>query len=173
MIRRIVLTSILLAGCLFPEAGHLSAQQIKGNYAIKNLETQMLLRPVNASKQENAAIVMYSPVNWKCLTWEFIHIQGNDYQLKNLFSLKTFHPENNKPEASSALKQISLQEGDAMQQWEFIPVGENAYRIKLRNTELYITPANNSGKVNTEVILQKRTEGNLQLWTIYEQHPSM
>lgn len=173
MRHQLSLITAFVTVCLFIETNHLTAQQIKGTYAIKNVETEMLLRPKDASKDENAPIVMYSPINWKCLTWEFIHVQENTYLLKNLFSSKTFHPENNKPDNLSSLKQISLQKGNNFQQWEFITVDKNVYRIKLKNTELYITPANNSGNINTEVTLQKKTEGNLQLWTIYEQHPDM
>lgn len=72
-----------------------------------------------------------------------------------------------------ALKQATLQEENVYEQWEFIPNGNDAYRIKLKNTELYLTPADNSGNTNTQVTLQKKSEGDLQLWTIYEQHPSM
>ncbi|MFO8000440.1 MAG: RICIN domain-containing protein [Marinilabilia sp.] len=164
-------TAIVVLGLLFANFGY--SQQIKGNYAIQNVETELLLRPKNASKQNEAPIVLYSPVNWKCLTWNFKHVEGNTYQLENLFSSKTFHPENNNAEAMVALKQTPLQEENSFQQWEFIPTGNDAYRIRLKNTELYLTPADNSGNTNTEVNLQKKLEGNLQLWTIYEQHPTM
>src|SRR4051812_13358826 len=66
------------------------SQDIKGTFAIKNVKTGIFLRIKDADKSNGTALVAYSPVNWKCATWDFNHIGGQTYQLKNLFTSKTF-----------------------------------------------------------------------------------
>jgi hypothetical protein len=72
----------------------LFAQVIHGTYAIKNEQTGMLLRIKDANGKNGTPLVAYNPVNWKCMTWDFKHVEGQTYQLKNLFTSKTFQPKN-------------------------------------------------------------------------------
>ena len=65
-------------------------QNIKGTFAIKNVSTGMLLRVMDANKKNETPIVAYSPTNWKCMTWDFTKVEGNTYNVKNLFTNKTF-----------------------------------------------------------------------------------
>lgn len=146
------------------------AQSIEGNYAIKNLKTGKLLRPEGANKADMTNIVLYTPTNWKCLTWEFIPVSDETYQLKNLFTSKTFYG----TEAENGiypLKQVALQKNDPEQSWTFERVEEGVYRIRLKERPLYITPMDDTGMTNTHVVLAPKTAGELQLWTIYEQDP--
>ena len=48
-----------------------------------------------------------------------------------------------------------------------------AYLIKLKGTDLYITPSDEEGKINSQIILAKKNGTKLQQWTINEQHPTM
>jgi hypothetical protein len=148
------------------------AQSIKGTFAIKNIETEMLLRPKSANKSDHTPIVLYSPTNWKCLTWDFINVNENTYHLKNLFTDKTFQPINLNTSAKIELEQLPLEIGSVKQQWEFIEVNENQYLIKLTGSDLYITPENSCGDTNSNVYLEPKRDDNLQLWAIYEQNPS-
>jgi hypothetical protein len=68
------------------------SQVIKGNYAIKNVQTGMLLRVKDAASTNGTPLVMYYPENWKCMTWSFKNIGANTYQLQNLLTNKTFQP---------------------------------------------------------------------------------
>ena len=56
-----IYVTMLISLCVF--CTYISAAQIKGNYAIKNKETGMLLRPESANKKDGAPIVLYSPTN--------------------------------------------------------------------------------------------------------------
>lgn len=60
-----------------------------------------------------------------------------------------------------------------VQQYEFIHVEKNIYLIKIKDKDLYITPADKDGKVNSQIILSKKDGSKLQQWTINEQHPTM
>jgi len=148
------------------------AQFIEGTYAIKNVQTGMLLRIKDANKTNGTPLVSYNPVNWKCMTWDFKHTEGDTYQLRNLFSGKTFQP---KQEAAAgvAMEEQPLLSNDASQQYEFIPAGKNIYLIRLKGTELYITPSDGNGTVNGAIVLAKKNDNKLQQWTLYEQHPDM
>jgi hypothetical protein len=145
---------------------------IKGTYAIKNMQTGMVLRIKDANSKNGTPIVAYDPVNWKCVTWDFKHVSGQTYNLQNLFSGKTLQPVNANAADGNALEEQPLTNND-VQRYEFIPVEKNVYLIKLRGTDLYIAPSDKEGKVNAQIILAKKDGTKLQQWTIYEQHPTM
>lgn len=151
------------------------SQTISGTYAIKNIQTGMLLRPQEANKRDGTPIVLYNPVNWKCVTWNFKSVNNtNTYQLQNLFTNKTLQPVNSLPTEKTTLYQQPLSSPNAQQQqWEFMPVATDVYLIRLKGTDLYLTPADKDGAINAVVELAKKKEGPSQKWTIYEQHPTM
>ena len=145
------------------------AQTIKGNFAIKNVLTGMLLRIKDASGKNGTPLVAYEPQNWKCMTWNFIAVEGNTYQLKNLFTGKTFQPKS----TEQILEEQPLTLGSNNQQYEFEPAGKDIYFIKLKGTDLYLTPEDKKGTTNSAIILTKKTKTKDQQWTIYEQAPTM
>lgn len=147
------------------------SQVIKGTYAIKNVETGLLLRIKDASKKDGTPLVAYSPVNWKCMTWEFQHVEGQTYQLQNLFTGKTFQAAGT-PSDSAGLMQQPLAT-TSLQQYEFLATAEKTYLIRLKGTGLYLTASEGKEGVNAPVILVEKNHTKRQLWTIYEQHPAM
>ncbi|GAB3718230.1 hypothetical protein GCM10027592_60950 [Spirosoma flavus] len=149
------------------------AQPIHGHFAIKNVQTGLLLRVQDAKKADGTPLVAYSPVNWKCVTWDFVHIEANTYQLRNLFTSKTFQPETGKATEGAKLEQQPLVNAQVNQEYEFIPSGKDTYRIKLKGSDLYITPADSQGSVNSRIILAGKSSSKAQLWTIYEQDPQI
>ncbi|MGQ8337401.1 RICIN domain-containing protein [Sunxiuqinia sp. A32] len=158
---------------LFFFFGVVTAQNIEGTYAIKNVETGKLLRIKDANGKDLTPLVLYSPVNWKCMTWDFQNISGETYHLKNLFTGKTFTTAGQPAKEGVELKQLPISANDEMQKWEFIDQGDKTYLIRLAGTELYVMPSDPKGATNSPVILKKKSGSKLQLWTIYEQHPTM
>ena len=150
-----------------------TAQVINGSYAIKNVQTGMLLRPQEANKRDGTPIVLYNPVNWKCVTWNFKAVEANTYYLQNLFTNKTLQPVDAQPTEKTTLEQQPLSSTNAHQQWEFVPVASKVYLIRLKGTALYLTPATPEGAVKSSVELARRKKDHSQEWTIYEQHPTM
>ena len=149
------------------------AQSIRGHFAIKNVQTGLLLRVQDARKADGTPIVAYSPVNWKCVTWNFIHLEGDTYQLRNLFTGKTFQPESGKATVGVNLEQQPFVNAQATQQYEFIGAGKDTYRIRLKGSDLYITPVDSKGSVNSRIMLADKSTSPAQLWTIYEQDPQL
>jgi len=105
-------------------------QDINGTYAIKNVQTGIFIRIKDANSKNGTPIVAYSPVNWKCVTWDFKKQNGNFYQLVNLFSNKTLQPSAIAKEGT-AMEEQPLVLGNTTQQYKFIPVEKNVYLIKL------------------------------------------
>lgn len=150
-----------------------SAQQIRGTFAIKNVETGIVLRIKDANTTNGTPVVAYSPVNWKCVTWSFKQVEGQTYTLTNLFSGKTLQPQSTETNAGVILEEQPFNAGAKNQLYEFIPVEKNQYLIRLKNTELYITPSDDKGNVNANIILAKKNNTRLQHWTLQEQKPTI
>ena len=161
---------VITISCLLLNSMMTGAQVITGTYAIKNVQTGMLLRIKDANKTNGTPLVSYSPVNWKCMTWDFKHTAGNTYQLRNLYSGKTFQARQ-APAEAVVMEEQPLLADDAGQQYEFIPAGKNIYLIRLKGTEFYISPADSKGTINSAIVLARRNDTPLQQWTLYEQHP--
>ncbi|WP_221392485.1 hypothetical protein [Dyadobacter sp. NIV53] len=45
--------------------------------------------------------------------------------------------------------------------------------IKIKGSDLYITPGEVNGSVNSAIIIAKKRNTPEQLWTIYKQSPTM
>ena len=146
------------------------AQPINGTYAIQNTVTGKNLRPFDAGNQNGNRIVLYNHVQWKCMTWNFISTSDNTYQLKNLFTSKTFQPKENPAKVGTTLEQTPLSTS-ASQQWEFIKTPNKSFYIRLKGSELYITAS--SSETNSNIVLQAKQDKALQLWRLVEQNPSM
>jgi len=146
------------------------AQPISGTYAIQNTVTGKNLRPYDAGNQNGNRIVLYNHVEWKCMTWDFIPVGENTYQLKNLFTSKTFQPKETPAKAGTALEQQPFSTS-ASQQWEFIFAANKSFYIRLKGTELYITAS--FSQTNSNIILQDKQDKALQLWKLVAQNPSM
>ncbi|SDD40337.1 hypothetical protein SAMN05216464_101639 [Mucilaginibacter pineti] len=148
------------------------SQDIKGNYAIKNVQTGMLLRIKDAGSKNGTPLVAYYPENWKCMTWNFQSTGKNIYQLQNLLTSKTFQP-TAEANADVAFEEQPLVKDAPNQQYEFIAVKKDTYLIKLKGTDLYVTPADSKGSVNSAIVLAKKRSTTEQLWNIYGQAPTM
>ncbi len=149
------------------------AQVIEGTFAIKNVETGMLLRIKDANGANGTPLVAYSPVNWKCVTWDFKHVDGQTYQLRNLFTNKTFQPQKGVAAEGVLLEQQPMVMSQASQQYDFIAVEKNVYLVKATGSDLYLTPVDKEGATDTGIMLAAKNGTKLQQWTIYLQKPTM
>ncbi|MDN5289495.1 MAG: hypothetical protein JWR38_5769 [Mucilaginibacter sp.] len=148
------------------------SQGIQGNYAIKNVQTGMLLRVKDAGSKNGTPLVAYYPENWKCMTWSFKNTGENTYQLQNLLTGKTFQP-SGATNADVVFEEQPLIPGSSNQQYEFIAVKQDTYLIKIKGADLYITPADTEGSVNSAIILARKRNTPDQCWNIYQQSPTM
>ena len=164
---------LLLIAIFLMFSVNISAQIIKGTFAIKNVQTGMVLRIKDANNKNGTPLVAYEPVNWKCVTWDFKHIAGDTYQLKNLFTGKTFQAKGADSINGGVLEQQPFIAEQLNQQYDFVLLQNNIYLIKQKGTALYLTPVDKTGEVNTGIKLTKKDGTKLQQWTIYEQKPTM
>jgi hypothetical protein len=167
MKKYIAMLCLFLAGIVATKA-----QTIQGTYAIKNVQTGMLLRIKDANTKDGTPLVAYDPEDWKCMTWDFKHIGANTYQLKNLLSGKTFEPAG-AISTGTPLHEEPINNTGASQQYDFEPAGKDTYIIKLKGTDLYITPSDEKGTTNSSIILAPKSGTKLQQWVIYQQSPTI
>src|SRR5262245_58818336 len=97
---------------------NVNAQTIEGRFAIQNIQTEKNIRPFEAKKDDGNKVILYNHHWWKCMTWEFINVKDNVYQLKNRYTFKTFEPSAT-AKTGVSLWQQPLKE-DQTQYWEFI-----------------------------------------------------
>jgi hypothetical protein len=145
---------------------------VKGTFALRNAHTGMYVRIKDANGSNGTPIVAYSPVNWKCVTWEFKQAADGSYTLKNLFSGKTLQPLHGEIKAGVAMEEQPMG-NDKVQLYDVIAAGHEQYYVRLKGSELYLTPSDPGGETNTNIELQPKKEGDLQRWTLVEQHPTM
>ena len=145
---------------------------IQGDFALRNVHTGKYVRIKDANGANGTPIVAYSPVSWKCVTWEFRPSADGSYTLKNLFSGKTLQPLNGEARAGVAMEEQPLGK-DKNQQYEVVAAGNSQYYVRLKGSELYLTPSDPGGETNSSILLQPKKDGDLQRWTLVEQHPTM
>lgn len=148
------------------QEGESMSQIISGDFAIRNIETGKNIRPYNAGVSDGNAIVLYPHHKWKCVTWQFEHVEEAIYQLRNVYTQKTFEPKST-IEAGVSLWQQPM-DADSPQ-WEFIEQDGGVYAIKMAGTDLYITIS--SGRKNSPIILMPYEDSDTQRWELIEQYP--
>ncbi|MDR2660196.1 MAG: RICIN domain-containing protein [Spirochaetaceae bacterium] len=161
---------VVFAGLVIFGTNVYSQSVISGTFALRNPQTGKDVRPYRAGTADGNKIILYPHQEWKCMTWNFKHIDGTTYQLENLFTGKTF-------QASSAVKagvtlwQQPLADNDKSQYWEFISQGNDTYLIRLSGTQFYITTS--SDDTDSNIILMPRQDNpTRQLWALVEQSPT-
>ncbi|WP_058953434.1 RICIN domain-containing protein [Clostridium tyrobutyricum] len=137
-------------------------------FAIQNVEMNMDIRVYNAGVLDETRIIIYPHHNWECMTWQMVEREDDSYMLKNLYTEKGFEASGN-PADGVKLWQQPLS-GKTSQAWIFEKVGE-CHRIRLYNTELYLTAPEN--KSNTDVLLKSLEDSDKQLWKLVAQQPIM
>ena len=174
MIYRILFFTLLAIVLLFILAfgqrvyhGYLKKKNTVNSYAIQNVKTGKAVRVHNAGIDDRTKIILYKHHNWECMTWQFIQLEGDTYLLKNMYTQKTFQPSSS-PKPGVDLWQRPLG-GDSLQYWEFIRQPDEAYLIRLKGTELYITVS--SDENNSPIILMPIQNSIEQQWNLIEQHP--
>ncbi|OIN55793.1 RICIN domain-containing protein [Arsenicibacter rosenii] len=133
-------------------------------HQIQNKATGLLLRPYNASKQDNAPVVVYDQYRWKCLTWDLMPTTAADvFQLRNYFSDKTIQSPADAKDGD-AVSQQTIQQNLSTQTWKFVKVSGEYYRIQPAGTDLVLTVSGD--QTNANVILRKWVSSDHQLWKL-------
>lgn len=152
--------------------GRAQTTPIKGDFALKNVHTGKYVRIRDANSANGTPIVAYSPVNWKCVTWNFQPSVNGGYTLKNLFSGKTLQPVHGEAKAGVSMEEQPLG-SSKVQEYEVISAGNDQFYVRLKGSDLYLTPADPGGETNSSILLQTKQDGDLQRWKLVEQHPTM
>ncbi|WP_433775359.1 RICIN domain-containing protein [Bacillus wiedmannii] len=152
---------------VFTNAKSQNNQETNNTYAIQNVKTGKNLRAYKAGVEDGNTIILYKHAKWKCMTWQFIQVDSESYQLKNMYTSKTFQP-SSMPEPGVTLWQQALKE-DNLQYWEFIKQPDETYLVRLKGTSMYVTIS--SDKSNSSIILMPLQNSNSQQWKFIKQNP--
>ena len=136
-------------------------------YAIQNVGMGKDIRVHNAENEDGAKIILYSHNNWECMTWQLIGLEDNTFLLKNLYTQKSFQPSSS-PKAGVDLWQQTLG-GSRLQYWEFLEQPDQSFRIRLKDTELYLTAT--SDENDSAIVLMPEQDSEKQLWRLIRQNP--
>ena len=136
-------------------------------YAIQNVWNGKDIRVLDAKNEDGTEIIMYDHHNWECITWQLIRLGDNTFLLKNLYTQKGFEPVS-APESKVTLWQQTLG-GSERQHLEFIPLSDRNYRIRLKNTGLYLTAT--SDENNSSIVLMPEQNSEKQQWLLIRQNP--
>lgn len=147
MIKNVIVLLFFLLNVHF-----MNAQNIENLYAIKNKKTGLLLRPIDASKDNEAKIVTYYPQNWKCMTWEFDPINESSKPI-NLYSGKTLANNN------GMVVQTEINYGTDL---FFEKVQDNVYRISNGKNQFLTAKVT----VNQQVSFEDPDNSDFQLWVL-------
>ncbi|MFV0531589.1 MAG: RICIN domain-containing protein [Flavobacteriales bacterium] len=139
----------------------------ENTYAIQNVASETVIRAFNAGTKNENKIIGYSHKNWECVTWEMIDLGENTFLLKNLFTEKTFQPKST-PKSGVGLWQQSMG-GTTLQHWEFLKQADETYKIRLKNTDLFITISSN--EIDAPLILMPNDNSDKQNWKLIRQTP--
>lgn len=166
---KLILTSITL---FFLTMVTVRAEEPQSNatFHIVNVASGKLLRPLDASNQDNAPIVLYASVPWKCVTWKFVP-SGEHYQLQNLFTSKTFAAR----EASENKARFVVQTSWAAQtaerpSWDFVKLENGVYKIVDVKSGLSLTAVPDQ-KLGNRVALQEWSGQREQQWKLQKVAP--
>lgn len=169
---KLLIALIILSLAQLPGRAQTAINNIQGDFALKNVHTGQYVRIKDANSANGTPIVAYSPVNWKCVTWAFKPSINGAYTLRNLFSGKTLQPLHGEARAGVSMEEQPLN-GGKVQEYEVVSAGKDQFYVKLKGTDLYLTPSDPGGATNTSILLQPKQDGDLQRWTFIEQHPTM
>jgi len=165
----VLLTFVILFVLMFGgriHSGYLKKKGMVNTYAIQNIKTGKDIRVHNAGIEDERRITLYTHHNWECITWQFIEVEDNTFLLKNLYSQKSFQP-SKAPQEGVTLWQQPL--GGSLQFWEFIKQSDEAYLIRLKGTELYVTIS--AEENHSDIILMPLKNLTDQQWKLIPQQP--
>lgn len=133
-------------------------------YTISNKKSGLLLHPYDANRKDGIKVVLYPERNWECLKWDVDSVGDNSFYLQNLFTHKTFQPQDENSILSGIIQQ-PLDKKDNVQQWSFIKLDNGYYSISHTQSGLYLT-AKSEDAYNQQVFLSEWENREEQEWKI-------
>ncbi len=112
------------------------SQVEENSYMVQNVGTGKVMRIKDANSKNGTPIVAYSPVEWKCVTWDFRKLANGNYHLVNLFSGKTMQPATD----GKAMEEQPLDKNSETQQFQVVKTSRNQYEIKLKEAICTLLP---------------------------------
>ncbi len=137
-------------------------------YQIRNVKHQDLLRPRDANNANGTPIVLYSAQPWKCMTWRLQPAGDATFQLKNLFTAKTFCAATN----TTAVQQVPLaKERGVSPAWRFIKLADGTYEITDSKSGQALTAVKEQGGYEVKIEVAPWQNSDEQKWQLEKMDP--
>jgi hypothetical protein len=141
-------------------------------YQIRNLKHQELLRPKDANNATGTPIVLYSAQPWKCMTWRLQPAGGSAFQLKNLFTSKTFCASTNTNAQQQSVAQVPFpKDGGESPTWQFTRLDDGSYKITDAKSGKALTAVKGSDDYSVKIVISPWQNLHEQKWQLEKIDP--
>lgn len=135
---------------------------------IRNVKHLDLLRPKDANGATGTPIVLHSAQPWKCMTWRLQPANDSTFELKNLFTSKTFCAATN----TTAVRQVPLAKASGESPaWKFIPLADGNYEIADSKSGQALTAVKAVGEYEVKVVVAPWQNLDEQKWQLEKIDP--
>jgi len=170
-----IVGKLLLAFTLAANLGLLAsaADSLKPvTYQIRNVKYLDLLRPREANSADGTPIVLYPAQPWKCMTWRLQPTGESTFQLKNLFTSKTFTAQGETNAAGRSVAQVPLpKDAGASCSWQFVKLADGHYKIAEPISGRVLTAVKNLGASEASIVVAPWQDRSEQKWVLEEIAP--
>lgn len=140
-------------------------------YQIRNAKYSELLRPRDANSANGTLIVLYPAQPWKCMTWRLKPAGESAFQLKNLFTSKTFSTSADTNAPRRLVTQVPLAGDAGGSQWQFTKLVDGNYKITEVNSGQALTAVKADGGSEAEIVVASWQNQDEQKWILEKIDP--
>ena len=141
-------------------------------YQIRNLKHHELLRPKDANGATGTPIVLYPAQSWKCMTWRLQPAGDSAFNLKNLFTSKTFCASSDTNAAQQVVTQIPLaKDGGASPAWQFTKLDDGSYKITDAKSGKALTAVKGGDDYSVKIVVAPWQNLDEQKWQLEKMDP--
>jgi hypothetical protein len=141
-------------------------------YQIRNLKHRELLRPKDANGATGTPIVLYPAQAWKCMTWRLQPAGESVFQLKNLFTSKTFCASSDTNAQQQSVTQVPLpKDGSEPPTWQFARLADGSYKITDGKSGKALTAVKGTDDYSIKIVIAPWENLDQQKWELEKIDP--
>jgi hypothetical protein len=170
----IAFATCLASVCALAEDAPAKANQAPEatTYQIRNLKHGDLLRPKDANGATGTPIVLYSAQPWKCMTWRLQPAGESAFQLKNLFTSKTFCANTSTNAEQQFVTQVPFpKDGEEAPTWQFTRLDKGSYRITDGKSGKALTAVKGPDDYSIKIVIAPWRNLDEQKWQLEKIDP--
>ena len=141
-------------------------------YQVRNQKYRELLRPRDANGANGTRLVLYPPQPWKCMTWRLQPAGEATFQVKNIFTSKTFAAEATTNQAHQAVIQVPMKKDAAeIPTWQFAKLEDGSYKITDAKSGKALTAVKDANDDEVKIAVEPWRNKDEQKWELQKIDP--